>query len=793
MAHLAISLLGTFQVNLDGHPQSAFETDKTRALLAYLAVESGRPHRREALAAMLWPDCSDSAARNSLRQTLFRLRQAIADQKNSVPYLLVSVQDVQFNPAAERWLDVDEFDRLYDACRAHHPKQNTLCHSCRTRLEAIVGLYQGNFLAGFSLTDCPEFETWQLLRQESYHRHALDALEWLGNHFEQIKDFGQAASMAKREIELAPWHEAAHRRAMRALASGGRRQAALRQFYACREILDEELGVAPVAETLKLFEAIRDGEIGQFSKLQTKTNENDTVSLPERDSISLHQPPFSSFVNFSNEIAKFNNHLDAVLSGQGKVIFVVGEGGSGKSTLIGEFISKVLRNRDDVLVAAGQCDAQFGLGVSFQPFCEILRTFGDDPIKGARLHLMCPGRISSEEYGKRMSAAMPAFIQALVEEGPNLIGVLLSGASLASRVKSIANLDSDLQKQFDEILTHQEAAPFRPGTDQKMVNGIAAPATDQSVLLDQLTRVFQSISEQFPMILILDDLHWADVETISLLLHLGRQLADFRLLIIGAYRPAAIMPAHSGDNRLLEPVVHELQRHFGDILINLDQVDGRGFIRALIDKEPNRLDSNFLRALYRHTVGNPLFTVELLRVLHDQGDLIKDSSGCWTASDTIDWALLPPQTAGILTERFSRLPSTFQAILSAASVQGQGFIAEVVARILGYDAGVVINCLSDLAGRRSNLVRAQSIEYVNGQRLSHYEFLHTSFQQYLYGELDDAKRHLLHESTGFALETIYAGKTNDLAKELAGHFQAAGVKDKARQYVLITGKTTQFQ
>ena len=138
MAQFDLSLLGTFQVTLEGRPHVAFETDKTRALLAYLVVESNRPHRRSALAALLWPNFSESAARNSLRQTLYRLRQAIADPQRDIPHLLVSAHDVQFNMAADHWLDVDEFRGLFNACRTHHPKKDALCDVCRNRLETMA-------------------------------------------------------------------------------------------------------------------------------------------------------------------------------------------------------------------------------------------------------------------------------------------------------------------------------------------------------------------------------------------------------------------------------------------------------------------------------------------------------------------------------------------------------------------------------------------------------------------------------------------------------------------------------
>jgi DNA-binding SARP family transcriptional activator len=118
MRGLAIQLLGPFHVTLDGQPVSSFGYDKVRALLAYLAVEQQRPHRREALAGLLWPDQAEIAAESSLRNALSRLRQAIGDQQANPSYLAVNREEIQFNPDSEHWVDAWRFSSLLEACRA---------------------------------------------------------------------------------------------------------------------------------------------------------------------------------------------------------------------------------------------------------------------------------------------------------------------------------------------------------------------------------------------------------------------------------------------------------------------------------------------------------------------------------------------------------------------------------------------------------------------------------------------------------------------------------------------------
>jgi DNA-binding SARP family transcriptional activator len=106
MAHLSIHSLGPFHVTLDGDPVTGFESNKVRALLIYLAVESNRPHSRETLAGFLWPDQPEQSARHNLRQALSNLRQIIHDDGAEQPFLQIDRRAVRFNPDSDHLLDV---------------------------------------------------------------------------------------------------------------------------------------------------------------------------------------------------------------------------------------------------------------------------------------------------------------------------------------------------------------------------------------------------------------------------------------------------------------------------------------------------------------------------------------------------------------------------------------------------------------------------------------------------------------------------------------------------------------
>lgn len=176
MALLAVSLLGQFQATLDGTPLHNFESDKARALLAYLAVEADQPHRREALAGLLWPDSTESAARANLRRVLSNLRQVIGDRDSDEPFLLVTQQSIQLDTDRDVWLDMAEFTRGVTGEHGRSPAIH--------QLEEVVSLYNGPFLAGFSLPDSAPFEEWMQLTGEALQRQATAAVHQLARHYE---------------------------------------------------------------------------------------------------------------------------------------------------------------------------------------------------------------------------------------------------------------------------------------------------------------------------------------------------------------------------------------------------------------------------------------------------------------------------------------------------------------------------------------------------------------------------------------------------------------------------------
>lgn len=272
-ARLEIHLLGAFQATLDGAPLDGIRSDKTRALLAYLAVEAGRAHNRGALSALLWGESSEQAARASLRSSLSNLRQRLVRQLTADGDSLIldiTRHNVQFDLDTDICrVDVAEVDALMDACHVHkHMHMHAHLHHdlahcpvCIARLERAVALYRGDFLAGMALPDSPAFDEWRVIQQERYHQQMLIALEALAAYYVAVGNLTKARGYMQRQLALEPWREEAHRQLMHALALDGQRSAALAQYESCRRLLADELGVEPAPETEALYEEIRAGEL----------------------------------------------------------------------------------------------------------------------------------------------------------------------------------------------------------------------------------------------------------------------------------------------------------------------------------------------------------------------------------------------------------------------------------------------------------------------------------------------------------------------------------------------------
>jgi predicted ATPase/DNA-binding SARP family transcriptional activator len=320
MPRLVIQVLGPFIVTKDGQPV-VFSYDKVRALLVYLVVAARQsvsgtnPISRARLASLLWPDQPQSAAQDSLRQALSRLRSLIDDRDALTPFLLVEHDTVQVNQASSLEVDLYTFEDALAKAAAHHHRSLPSCPICAAQLEKAAGLMCGDFLEDLSLPDSDLFENWATTQRERIKIQALEVFSELAQFYERRGDPDRTLTYATCQIQIDPYHEPAHRQIMQALVRSGQRSQAVLHFNRLKQLLEDDLGILPTTETLALFETIRQGN-----------------NLPDPFTVRVHNlpVPLAPLVGRSVELSEL---LVWISDPDRRLISLVGPGGVGKTRL----------------------------------------------------------------------------------------------------------------------------------------------------------------------------------------------------------------------------------------------------------------------------------------------------------------------------------------------------------------------------------------------------------------------------------------------------------------------------
>ncbi len=455
-------------------------------------------------------------------------------------------------------------------------------------------------------------------------------------------------------------------------------------------------------------------------------------ALPSDDPLSLksaHLPAFLEeaeaepqppvFVARERELEMLNSYLQNAVEGLGGVVFLTGGPGRGKTALLEEFGRQAIDHHPDLLVVGGECSAYRGIGDPYLPFRRMMAMLtGDVEAEWTS------GAINRED-AVRLWNTMPSTARMIVEYGPDLINVFVSGRDMMSRVNAAVDVRSDWQERLGKLVERDRAG---------------APDIEQRNLFEQVEHTLRSIAADHPLLIILDDMQWADGASLNLLFHLGRRLEGERILIVGAYRPEEVALGRGDSPHPLEKILAEFKRHFGEIEVDLGKTstdESRHFVDAFIDSERNRLSTEFRAALFAHTEGHPLFTVELLRNLQERGNIAQDTDGEWVETGELDWSVLPARVEGVIEERIGRLEDELKETLTVASVEGVDFTAQIVARVREVKERALIRQLSQELDKVHRLVQEHGILEILKHRLYQYRFRHQLFQQHIYNGLGD--------------------------------------------------------
>jgi len=449
---------------LDKHNRALhLDTRKAIALAAYLAL-THTAHERDELAAFFYPDADTSHARAALRRTLSSLKTALAENILDVERetLALNVENIR--------IDVIEFRAL--------AQKNDL-----DSLTRATELYQGDFLAGFTLRDSPAFDEWQFFETESLRKIFSTVLEQLVTREMERSANKRAIEYARRWLALDPLHEPAHRALMQLYARDNQRAAALRQYRECVRQLDQELGVAPLTETTELYRAIEE------NRIQTTDDGRQTTIVPIENRKLVVSPAEPSKIENKYPLVGRAHELETLLTAYsqtsslgGQLLILQGEAGIGKTRLAQEFLTRVAENGATILSARSYVEQR---ALAYAPFAQMIRAALGEP---------------------RVMARLAAFPLPLLIEAARLV---------------------------PELAPNVSPPPFE---------GLGA----QARFFDAVTQVVLTLTHNSSAsVLFLDDAQWLDEASLDLLAFLIRRLRNAPLCILLTWRGEEVAGDHA--------------------------------------------------------------------------------------------------------------------------------------------------------------------------------------------------------------------------------------------------------
>ncbi|HEX7360749.1 MAG TPA: AAA family ATPase [Bryobacteraceae bacterium] len=443
------------------------------------------------------------------------------------------------------------------------------------------------------------------------------------------------------------------------------------------------------------------------------------ITFPGRADIS---PGEVAFVGRERELHRLSGHFQRMLGGAGKIVFLTGEAGIGKSALAEEFIRSVQRIHPGLMLACGRAVEQYGTGEAYLPFLDAL------------FALLCEG-----------------------------------GDTFRTTLRALAPLWC-LQLPF-----------FNSSDDLDQLRRETAGATKER-MLREMGDALGALSSIAPLLLLLEDLHWADRPTIDLLRRLGQQITGQRILLVVTLRPEdAEIVNHPLRNCRIEMQAHQQCDEIALGLLNPEDIGNLLHLRF----SPNDFPGDLAGWVRRRTDGQPLFTVSLLEFLASRGT-IANVNGCWilTSEMTLE---IPDSVRAMIRKKIEALDARSRLTLQYASVEGEEFLSTVVAGLLGEDQLEVEEHLAVLANTHRLIEIRGEDELPDGALATRYAFAHALYQNVFYDELVSQRRALLHNRAGEQLLKHYRDRAPRIAVQLAMHFERGRNWARAIEFLLLAG------
>ncbi len=627
---------------------------KALNFLAYLLLHRGSHVTRESLAFTLFPDEAEETARANLRRILYLTHRALP-VVDRARWIDADDETIQWSDAAPAWVDVAEFERLAQS---------------RAGEADAVELYGGELLAG-------HYDDWIFPFRERCRQTYVSALYSLVHAARRSRDFRRAASYANRLLGDDPFREDVLRQLLSALYESGDGAGSVSAFESFRKRLHEELHVEPMPETVALIERIRTG--GASEQIADESPPGTDERRSERGGLTVGRDA---------EIEQLHEYWSRAARGRGRLVFVAGEAGIGKTRLVTE-----------LALAAELEGARVLWGVTTAPETAPFQGLSD-----------------------ALRSALP----------------LVASADLDPvRLAAIARIVPDLRVHRPEL----------PELDA------LEPDADRIRLFDALAALIGALARPRPLLLIVEDGHWAGRASASALEHIARATTDAAALVVCTFRTEAADAAHP-----LRAVRKRLQqdRLSGFVAVGrLTEAD----VRRLVADRPSlapRADA-LVPLLHARSSGNPLFLVEAMRDLDD--GIEPSSSGASGVRD-------------LIRARCARLSPDGRALAETCAAVGEAFDVDVLREVSGWDESALLDCLGELQDR--TLIRDGG-----GRSRFDYVFKHALVRETIYDASDPDRTRRKHHRIARVLEAAHAGRLEDMAGEIARHYERGGSRGRA--------------
>ena len=424
--------------------------------------------------------------------------------------------------------------------------------------------------------------------------------------------------------------------------------------------------------------------------------------------------------------AELDNCLERALQGIRQIFFLTGEAGAGKTALIDAFQQRTAL-RSNCRIARGQCFEVFGGKEAYYPMLEA-------------------------------------------------VGQLIGSADDSAALQTLAKHAPTWMIQFPALLSVKQKEAL-----QREVLGSIGER-----MVREICEALESMTAAHPLLLILEDLHWADAATLGVISALARRRGPAKLMILATCRTEAIAGAQNHLKSLKQDLlIHrlclecELQR--------LTQADVSEYLAA--EFPASNLPMALARLVHRHSGGNPLFMVTILQDFVRNG-ILTERLGNWTLTKPLDDIEpgVPPTLQQMLEVQLDQLNAEEQETLKGASVLGESFSAWAIANSVGSEPDRIEQLCEVLAESR-RFIRSVGIqELPDGTVSAHYEFGHSLYRAFLYGRLSAVTRARLHRSVAQQLEGLYTPDRQELAPTLALHFEHGREYGRAIHYLLLTAE-----